>query len=122
MEQTQAVTDSVLEGVVNDEGEVISPIRRSNASFFYDGAMMRQGGAKNPINLVDLDSDDEDDEMEEDIPWGEDPDLAAFFANFPWIDQAAQIAICRTYANHLASVLRVRKRVKAVEEIDLRGE
>jgi len=31
----------------------------------------------------------------------ETPDLADYFANFPHVDEARQIAICRTYANYL---------------------
>lgn len=54
-------------------------------------------------------SDGEDNDDAEDIMEGEEPDLGVFFSNFPWMNEASQIALCRTYANYLANVIRAKK-------------
>lgn len=53
---------------------------------------------------------EEDEDMEEgSIQEGDEPDLATFFSMFPWVEEASQIAMCRTYANYLANKIKAKK-------------
>ena len=59
---------------------------------------------------VDLTAQEEHEEPEEIDIEEEEPDLEGYFKRFPGLGPANKIAICRTYASHLAAITRTIKR------------
>lgn len=98
-----------LSQVVDDE--VPNPLKRSAATVGFKQPYSPYG--PNEEHEDDAEGfygggcSDEEDDM--DIQEGEEPDLAAFFGMFPWIEDHSQIALCRTYANYMANKIKTRR-------------
>lgn len=88
------------EALREEEDDVEQDSREAWPSSYAGKAPLGSAGFPVPVRSeesdVDIDLIDRD----------EDPDLDRYFGQWPDITAANRIAICRTYANHLAAVTR----------------
>lgn len=89
VENDIASSSSVEEPGSIEDDEDVAPLHRSGAF-----------AGKAPWSLADLADEAEGSEDE--------PDLASYFSKFG-LDPSSQIAMCRTYANYLAALVRPKR-------------